>query len=55
VALTMARLAGFPGAGVHWADVVAYLDRLKAKNLLTADDQKWLEIYRQRAAGEAGK
>ena len=51
----MARLATYPGSGVRWADVVAYLEGLQTKSLLTADDQKWLDLYRQHAAAEAGK
>jgi hypothetical protein len=35
--------------------VVAQLEAMKAKGFTTADDEKWLEVYRQRAAGEAGK
>lgn len=54
VAVVMAKLA-VPAAGVRWADIVAYLEGLKAKNLLLADDQKWLDIYRQRAGRETAK
>jgi len=55
VAIVMVKLASTPGSGVHWSDVVAYLEGLKTKNLLLADDAKWLDAYRQKAAQEAGK
>ena len=47
--------ASLPASGVRWADVVAYLEGVKAKGMLMAGDDKWLDIYRQRAAKEAGK
>jgi hypothetical protein len=55
VAAIMAKLAAIPGGSVRWSDVVAYLEGLKAKNLWLADDQEWLDIYRQRAGQEAAK
>ena len=55
VAIVMVKLASTPASGVHWADVVAYLEGLKAKNMLLAGDAKWLDVYRQKATQEAGK
>ena len=53
VAVQMAKLAAIPGAGVSWADIVAYIEGAQAKVTLTADDQKWLDIYKSRAAQAA--
>jgi membrane protein YqaA with SNARE-associated domain len=50
VVVLMATLASTPGSGVGWADVVRYLEAAKAKGMLSADDEKWLAVYRQKAA-----
>jgi tetratricopeptide (TPR) repeat protein len=47
----MAKLVGVPGSGVSWAQVVSYVEAMKAQGLFQGDDEKWLALYRQKAAG----
>jgi len=44
------RLAALPGSGVTDADVLAFLESLKARGLLTNNDDILLASYRQKAA-----
>ena len=49
-AMPMMRLAALPGSGVTDADVLAFLESLKSRGLLTPNDDILLASYRQKAA-----
>ena len=51
--MPMMRLATLPGSGVTNADVLAFLESLKARGLLTPNDETLLDSYRQKAAAQA--
>lgn len=54
LSIVLAKLAEIPGAGVVWAEVVAFMEQMQARGQFLPLDRQHLELYRRRAAEESG-